>query len=50
MEKIRMAQETTLDQTNDVAVESSRGFKDLQLLSDLEMVLVGGGDGGVGWP
>ena len=50
MDQIRTAHETTLDQTNDVAVESSRGFKDLRTLNDLELVCVGGGDGVVIWP
>ena len=50
MEQIRMAQETTLDQANDVTVDSSRGFKDLRTLDDLELVCVGGGDGIVIWP
>ena len=50
MEQIRMAQDTTTDQTSDVAVDSSRGFKDLRTLNDLELVCVGGGDGIVIWP
>ena len=50
MDQIRMAHETTTEQTNDTTLEIFRGFKDLRTLSDLEMVCVGGGDGIVVWP
>ena len=50
MEQIRTAHETTTDQANDVAADSSRFFKDVQTLSDLELLYVGGGDGQAGWP
>ena len=50
MDQIRTVQETNNDQANDASVENLRSFKDLRLLSDLEMVCVGGGDGGVTWP
>ena len=50
MDQIRTAHQTTNDQANDVAADSSRIFKDLQTLSDLELLCVGGGDGTVTWP
>ena len=50
MDQIRTAHETNNDQANDASVDNPRGFKDLRLLSDLELVCVGGGDGGVTWP
>lgn len=49
MEQIRTAHETT-DAGHDVAVESTRQNNDLRTLKDLELVCVGGGDGGVRWP
>jgi hypothetical protein len=50
MDQIRTAHETSNDQGHDVAADNGRQSKDLRLLSDLEMVCVGGGDGGVTWP
>jgi hypothetical protein len=50
MEQIRTAHPTTTGEANDVVADSSRFFKDLQTLSDLELLCVGGGDGGVQWP
>lgn len=50
MDQIRAAHETTTDNGHDLQVDNSRQFKDLRLLNDLEMVCVGGGDGGVTWP
>jgi hypothetical protein len=50
MDQIRTAHETNNELGNDVQLESSRIFKDLRTLSDLELVCVGGGDTSVPWP
>lgn len=49
MDQIRTANENTTESAFDGG-ETGAGSRELRLLNDLEMVCVGGGDGGVKWP
>lgn len=49
MDQIRTANENTTEAAAQ-AGETAAHSRELRLLNDLEMVCVGGGDGGVKWP
>ncbi len=51
MDQIRTAGELSQDQTQqDSGLESRTAAQEIRTLSDLELVLAGGGDGIVTWP
>lgn len=49
MEQIKLAADLSQEQTLEQETAAKAGANDVRTLSDLEMVLCGGGDGAVNW-
>ena len=49
MEQIKLAADVSQDETQQESAQARAKADDLRTLSDLELVLCGGGDGGLCW-